>query len=179
MSRLIPLANWTGTPRATVIFVHGLGGHPYTTWTHTQADPAALWPIWLAEDIPGLAVWSLGYDSPMSEWTGTAMPLLDEAANILRTLIHEPGLQHGPLAFVCHSLGGLLVKQVLRDAKEQDEDSAIASLFDRTRHVTFIATPHNGSAKATLLDWLGVLFRRSDAVRGLVAVTMSGLRPAR
>ena len=168
MSRLIPLADWTGERRASVVFVHGLGGHPYDTWRHTP-DPAALWPLWLAEDIPGLAVWSLGYDSPPSNWIGTAMPILDQAANILRILLNEPALQHGPFAFVCHSLGGLLVKQVLRDANEQRADPPIASLLDRTCHVTFIATPHTGSGKATLLDRLRVLFRHSDAVRDLAA----------
>jgi hypothetical protein len=32
VSQLIKAGHWTEEPRASAIFVHGLGGHPYDTW---------------------------------------------------------------------------------------------------------------------------------------------------
>ena len=168
MSRLIKIGEWSGEKRGNAVFVHGLGGHPYDTWRRARVD-GAFWPAWLAEDVKGLSVFSLGYVSPPTNWLGTAMPLLDEAANVLRLLLNHADLREGPIAFVCHSLGGLVVKQVLRAANEQRGDPAIADLLDRTRQVVFLATPHTGSRKATLLERLGFLAWGSDSVRDLVA----------
>jgi hypothetical protein len=106
MSRLIKIADWSGEKRGNVVFVHGLGGHPYDTWRRSPTDDT-LWPLWLAEDVKGLSVYSLGYISPPTNWIGTAMPLLDEAASARRVLLNEPELRDGSIVFVCHSLGGL------------------------------------------------------------------------
>jgi tetratricopeptide (TPR) repeat protein/pimeloyl-ACP methyl ester carboxylesterase len=168
MSRLIKIADWSGEKRGTVVFVHGSGGHPYDTWRRTPVDDT-FWPRWLAGDLKGLSVYSLGYISPATNWIGTAMPLLDEAANTLRLLLNEAELREGPIAFVCHSLGGLIVKQVLRAANEQRDNPATAGLLARVSQVIFLATPHTGSGKATLIEKLGFWTWGSDSARDLVA----------
>lgn len=168
MSRLIKIADWSGEKRGNAVFVHGLGGHPNDTWRRAP-DDGTFWPIWLAEDVKGLSVYSLGYISPPTNWLGTAMPLLDEAANALRILLNSADLQTGPFAFICHSLGGLIVKQVLRAANEQRSDPGIADFLARTRQVIFIATPHTGSGKATLIERAGFLAWGSASARDLVA----------
>jgi hypothetical protein len=71
VSRLIKIADWDGDKRGNVVFVHGLGGHPYDTWRRSPSDDT-FWPFWLAEDIKGLAVYSLGYVSPRP--TGSVRP---------------------------------------------------------------------------------------------------------
>jgi tetratricopeptide (TPR) repeat protein len=168
MSRLIKIADWSGEKRGNVVFVHGLGGHPYDTWRR-RADDGTFWPLWLAQDIKGLALYSLGYTSPPTNWIGTAMPLLDEAAHALRVLLNSEDLKTGPIAFVCHSLGGLIVKQVLRAANEQRNNPDLADFLARTRQVVFIATPHTGSGKASLMERLGFIAWGSDSARDLVA----------
>ena len=168
MSRLIKIADWSGKKRGNVVFVHGLGGHPYETWQR-KSDDGSFWPRWLAEDISGLAVFSLGYVSPPTNWLGTAMPLLDEAAHALRVLLNSEDLRTGPIAFVCHSLGGLIIKSVLRAANEQKADPKISDFLDRCRQVVFIGTPHTGAGMATWLERLAWLTWPSGSARNLVA----------
>jgi tetratricopeptide (TPR) repeat protein len=168
MSWLIKVAIWSGKKSANVVFVHGIGGHPYYTW-QAGAGHETYWPLWLAEDVTGISVFSLYYSSPLTNWLGTAMPFTDEAENVLRILLNEPELATGPICFVCHSLGGLIVKQVLRSAKEQASDCRMADLLNRTRQVLFIATPHTGSGKATLLERFSFLFWGSRSAKILLA----------
>lgn len=146
MSRLIKIAEWSGEKRGNIVFIHGLGGHPYETW-QSALDASTFWPAWLAEDVKGLSVYSLGYISPPSNWIGTAMPLLDEAAHALRVLLNSEDLKTGPIAFVCHSLGGLMAKSIIRAAREQSGDRDIADFYDRIRQVVFIATLTQVQAK--------------------------------
>jgi len=111
MSRLIKIAGFGGAARASVIFVHGLGGHAYDTWRRDTkkeaAGDASFWPLWLAQDVPGISVYTLAYEAPASNWSGTSMPLQDRAVNVLEVLLSEPGLKTAPIVFICHSLGGL------------------------------------------------------------------------
>ena len=74
-----------GPSGVDVIFVHGLDGDARSTW-HKKDNPALFWPAWLAEDVPGVTVWSLGYEVSSSAWRGSSMPLSDRATNALATL---------------------------------------------------------------------------------------------
>ena len=115
MSELIQVSGCANPARAgDVIFVHGLDGDARGTWQPAGlAGPA--WPDWLGQDLPDVGVWLLGYEVASSAWKGHSMPLADRATNVLGLLDIE-GLGERPLVFVTHSLGGLLVKQVLRHA---------------------------------------------------------------
>jgi hypothetical protein len=112
MSRLIKIAEWTGAPRAIVIFVHGRGGHAYDTWRRAP-DDNSFWPVWLAEDVPGLAVYTLAYEAPPSNWLGTAMPLQDRAVNLLEILLSTLGWDEvGHKAVDYGRLTGVLVEAI-------------------------------------------------------------------
>jgi tetratricopeptide (TPR) repeat protein len=175
MSRLIKIAGWGGTPRACVIFVHGLGGHAYDTWRRDAPrreapEDVTFWPLWLAEDVDGISVYTMAYEAPASNWLGTSMPLQDRAVNVLEILLSEPGLKSGPIAFICHSLGGLIVKQILLDLQQQkDRRKEAKDLLGRVTQVVFAATPHTGSRRATLLDRLRFFAWPSTIARTLVA----------
>jgi tetratricopeptide (TPR) repeat protein len=169
MTRLIKIADWSGAKCGNVVFVHGLGGHVYDTWRR-GADDATFWPLWLAEDIEGLTVYSLAYDAPSTNWLGTAMPLQDRARNVLECLLGEADLQNGPVAFVCHSLGGLIIKKVLLNLQQQaGRRPEAANFLDRVMRVVFAATPHTGSRQATLLEHLRFLAWPSSITGTLVA----------
>ncbi len=59
------------------------------------------------------------------------------------------GLGERPLMFICHSLGGLVVKEILRAS---DDEDARREIRDNTRAVLFLATPHMGSDLASRLS---------------------------
>jgi pimeloyl-ACP methyl ester carboxylesterase len=110
-----------------IVFVHGLNGDARLYWCH-DGKPENCWPAWLGEDIPDVGVWSLGYENAAfvpRRFTllrrmglrGFAMPLTDRAKNVLlRLALHRIGER--PLVFITHSMGGLLVKQLLHTAND-------------------------------------------------------------
>ncbi|HEV3499459.1 MAG TPA: hypothetical protein VGZ92_03995 [Bradyrhizobium sp.] len=65
MAQIIHVGRGSGDKRANVIFLHGFGGDLKGTWRHGLGDEF-FWPRWLAEDVPGLAVYSLGHDPEQS-----------------------------------------------------------------------------------------------------------------
>src|SRR4051812_32467973 len=112
MSQLVKI-NTDGSSLYDVVFVHGLGGDFRSTWTTAQKLEES-WLAWLRDAGP-FSVWSMGYDITALSWRENTMPLQDRATNILALLLSN-GVGTRPLAFFCHSYGGLLVKQLLRNA---------------------------------------------------------------
>jgi len=151
---------------ADVIFVHGLDGDARTTW-HPKDHPEAFWPAWLGEDVLAVGVWSLGYAVSASAWKGHAMPLTDRATNVLHQLeLDEIGRR--PIMFVCHSLGGLLVKQLLRHAGDFG-NPAWKAIATQTKAIVFLSTPHSGADLASWIKYISGLLRTTVSVEELEA----------
>lgn len=132
-----------------VIFVHGLTGDPYETWTN---DKGEFWPEWLSEDIDGLRVFSLGYPASLIEkWAKSELDIGEQAT---LTLAEMEVLEIGekPIAFIAHSLGGILVKQILRTATDSNNPRYNA-ISKNTKLITFLSTPHAGSVLASRLKF--------------------------
>ena len=151
---------------ADIIFVHGLDGDARTTWQE-KGRPDTFWPGWLGEEFPKAGVWSLDYESSSMAWRGDSMPLYDRANNVLN-LFEQEGIGQRPIGFVCHSLGGLLIKQILRNAKDF-KNSAWQAVMGLTRFIVFLSTPHSGSSMANWIQYLGKLLRASVSVKELEA----------
>jgi len=149
-----------------LIFVHGLDGNGRSTWQKDD-NPANFWPGWLGDEFPNIGVWSLDYEANAIEWKGHSMPLYDRARNSLERFdLAEIGKK--PIGFVCHSLGGLLVKQILRLANEFNNDNWQA-VADQTRFIVFLSTPHSGADMANWINYIGKLLRTSVSVQELEA----------
>ncbi|WP_162044897.1 tetratricopeptide repeat protein [Undibacterium sp. YM2] len=163
MAKLHPISGTDIETRiADVIFVHGLGGDAFKTWRHGE-DQSTSWPHWVGDEFKNVGVWSLEYAASPSRWlripkifsnvrsdAGHSMALPTRSRQVLNLLCQRCiGLR--PIIFVCHSLGGLLVKQILRDSSDsvQAIDNKIISA---TKGVLFLATPHAGATLASLLS---------------------------
>jgi tetratricopeptide (TPR) repeat protein len=166
MANLILLHDWKEKPESHVIFVHGLGGDAYDTWTNPDGQS---WCDWIADEHPSLAVWTYSYTAPMLNWFGNALPLQDAARAMYEVMANKPGLLDKPIVFVCHSLGGLMVKQMLREANDRAQPGNDAErLIAATRGVAFAGTPHFGSVHASLLDRLRLWVWPSNAAAALI-----------
>lgn len=149
-----------------LIFVHGLDGDGRSTWQKDD-NPANFWPGWLGEEYPNIGVWSLDYEVSASDWKGHSMPLYNRARNSLdRFDLAEIGQR--PIGFVCHSLGGLLVKQILRLANEFNNDNW-KTVAEQTRFIVFLSTPHSGADMANWINYIGKLLSTSVSVQELEA----------
>jgi len=118
------------TSYVDVIFVHGLTGDYNATWSSDGHDEETFWPKVLEQKLDGkVRVWSLNHDAPLlriSDQNSVEMNLGTDAPAILGKL-EQHKIGSNPIVFVTHSLGGLLVKAVLRSAEGEKTESAIAS----------------------------------------------------
>lgn len=161
MSRIISINSNSSPERAAdILFVHGLNDNALRCWKPDPWNELEWWPHWVAREFPQTGVWLVDYEAPFSNWQGSAMTLPDRARNILEGLSSEPKLQGGtrPLIIIAHSLGGLVVKQMLRMALTLQNDD-YKKIGEQVRGVVFLSTPHLGAQLVTLarnLDALGL-----------------------
>ena len=164
MAELLPISSPLSAERQLdVVFVHGLGGDPIETW-RSGTDENTSWPHWLALEFgPQIGVWSLGYAAAPSKWegvrvpffgakdpdAGAAMSLPRRAENALDRLVGA-GIGQRPVCFIAHSLGGLLVKSILRRSADSQYAPEQLQVVQQCRGVLFLATPHHGSRLADL-----------------------------
>jgi len=162
MAELLPISSPLSAERQLdVVFVHGLGGDPLATW-RSGTDENTSWPHWLALEFgTQIGVWSLGYAAAPSKWqgipffgakdpdAGAAMSLPRRAENALDRFVGA-GIGQRPVCFITHSLGGLLVKSILRRSADSQFAPERLQVVEQCRGVLFLATPHHGSRLADL-----------------------------
>ena len=150
--------------KLNVIFVHGLGGNVRSTWQPEGVQSNDYWLYWLSQKINDIGIWSYGYEAEPSKWKGYTMPLFDQAS-ILLEFIQTKKIDEKPLVFVAHSLGGLLVKNMLQRAQTFKKEKLIAQI----KGIVFLATPHTGSNLANLIKNFSILARTTISVQELEA----------
>ncbi|XP_037282655.1 protein SERAC1 [Rhipicephalus microplus] len=106
------------------------------------------WPkSWLAEDMPYSRILALDYDTYLSQWSPNCplepkkRTLVSRATDML-TKLHHAGVGERPIIWITHSMGGLLVKEMLAIASESPKYEGIAR---NTSGVVFYAVPHRGA----------------------------------
>ena len=180
MSQLHSISGCSNNERkADVIFIHGLGGDAFKTWCN-GTDQTDSWPHWLGQTYPDVGVWSLDYAASPTKWTrnlnpfltsrrddGYSMALPDRALQVLDLMVQR-SFGKRPIMFICHSLGGLLAKQILRKAVDATDERK-KRIASQTRAVLFLATPHAGAALASLLDSLSTIFGATVSIEDLRA----------
>lgn len=137
-------------PTADIIFVHGLGGTAFRTWSW-QRNPDNFWPQWLAHDehTKSCRIFTFGYNSNF-KGEARGLDVLDFAKDLLFQMLNYPDGLDGdrPTLFIAHSMGGLVVKKAYILGKQ---DERFASVISSVVGIIFLATPHHGSQYARTL----------------------------
>ncbi|XP_026676268.1 protein SERAC1 [Diaphorina citri] len=116
------------------------------------------WPQdWLASDVKGLRVLGVNYETSLSHWLPhcpqtdpSKRKLEDRSEQILDQLL-KCGVGDRPIVFIAHSMGGLLVKNMLSLAwHRQYANDKYSKFLNQTKAVMFFSTPHKGAHLATL-----------------------------
>jgi pimeloyl-ACP methyl ester carboxylesterase len=144
MAKIVLRSNSDEIKDIHVVFLHGLGGDANSTWLKKGSKGEA-WPIWLAEDNCDLNIWTVEYDAPKLKFNSSGMGIPDLAINIFEHILKVPELAEGEIIFVCHSLGGLITKQILRIANDQTNRVEVQQFLGRVSGVAFLGTPHLGA----------------------------------
>lgn len=137
-----------------LIFIHGLGGSPFKTWSFKR-DASRFWPAWFGDDgqLQKLRTFTFGYNSNYrGNWTN--LNITDFAKDLLFHLLTFSQDNSKPIGcrqivFIAHSLGGLVVKKAYVIGKHDPEYSDIVS---RIYGMLFLATPHRGAQYAKMLN---------------------------
>lgn len=133
----------------SIIAVHGLNprskkdaDHAWDTW-RTPAGPKGR--LWLRDDLPKLVpnarIFLYQYNATVAY--GKDQRTFSDKANALLEAIRVEREDNDsrPILFLGHSMGGLLIKQALINAHNNDHYKPIK---DATKGLAFFATPHHG-----------------------------------
>jgi ADP-ribose pyrophosphatase YjhB (NUDIX family) len=146
-----------------VLFVHGLGGTPRSTWGLFESLLGS------DKDLGGLSVGYFTFPTSLFRLPllSPKYPKVQTLAQALGTQIENSYTHFRDITLVCHSLGGLIGKQYLIDCVD-------ASREMRVKRVLLYAVPNNGAALAGVagcISWrhnqLRQLCQESDLVRNV------------
>jgi hypothetical protein len=157
---------------SSIVAVHGLNGDAFKSWTDQDGH------MWLRDSlpahVPNARIMAYGYDAAVRP-SQTLMHLHDFAQDLLDRLVMARSGEGAkrPLLFVCHSLGGLVVKQALVMAALSK--SQYGSIVESASGIAFFGTPHRGSRTASPALILARIFNaasmagnvRSDLIKTL------------
>ncbi|ORY55944.1 uncharacterized protein BCR38DRAFT_317636, partial [Pseudomassariella vexata] len=156
--------------KVDIVLVHGLNGEPQKTWT---AKNGVFWPTDLLPESLKSAranVLVYGYNADVYSKKHGGNPsdnfIYMHAQTLVTSLTHyrkDELSSRNPIIWVCHSLGGILVKRALLYSNDlrasQHED--YRQIYVSTYGLIFLGTPHTGSDMGA---WATMLQAMSDAV---------------
>ncbi|MCG8096882.1 MAG: hypothetical protein JAZ17_25205 [Candidatus Thiodiazotropha endolucinida] len=143
------------TPLADIVFMHGISGDFRDTWTNKKTD--LYWPILIATDNPDVNVWALDHSAKILSGVFTGIDRdFYENTKVFYQLLHSYGIGKRPFLFVCHSLGGLFAKAILRRVSFPNSMMGMDWMVN-CKGLVFYATPHNGSSIANVLSLIPVI----------------------
>ncbi|GES62041.1 hypothetical protein ATETN484_0007002200 [Aspergillus terreus] len=163
-----------GDPTVDIVFVHGLNGHPHDSWT---SQSGCFWPVDILPDELGLLklpilqlpilpipqlpilpilqprilrprILTYGYNANVAAFTdGEIVSHAETLASNLAANRTLRSCSDRPIVFVCHSLGGLVVKRALIYSNSLSNESTerLRSMYISTFGILFLGTPHNES----------------------------------
>ncbi|EUC45530.1 hypothetical protein COCMIDRAFT_95224 [Bipolaris oryzae ATCC 44560] len=138
----------------SIVAVHGINGEPFTTWTDAGGSGNLWLRDFLPKAIPSSRIFTFGYTADF--FSRSDMNILDCARSLLAGLDSQrtDGDELRPLVFIGHSLGGLVIKAALLEAKEKENPT-----WDAVRHggVMFMGVPHDGAKLASFASSVSMI----------------------
>lgn len=171
-----------------IVAIHGLNGDAYTTWQH---ENGVLWlRDLLPQSLPSARVFTYGYPSELV-FTKSVATLRDYSRNLLTSLNNLCEEKGRPVILVCHSLGGIVCKQVsimsnlelsLIDLEAlvlaYENEPLYGNMLSALSAVVFYGTPHRGSSIADVGNVVGRainLFLRASQTAGIAGMVWHDL----
>lgn len=165
---LIPLSGPPpGTPdcQMNLVLVHGIDGDHLTTWTSQSEEKP--WYETIISAAPTLSVSTVDIPYSHRKWLSGSEEYLEQLSVQLLKKLMEGHILDRPTMFLCHSLGGILLKRVVTDALSSAKGTTLARRRANWRKIAFIGVPHNGSPWAKTWFAKLLILMRSETSRDL------------
>jgi hypothetical protein len=150
-------SNGTDESLFSIVAVHGLNENLIEAWTDPGTEILWLRDL-LPEAIKIARILTFGYNAHASSFYGTGSA--DRVQQHAQTLVADlqanrslEGCSNRPIIFICHGLGGILVKKALAYSSTRTSKNVehLYSIFLSTFAILFFGTPHCGVDKASWL----------------------------
>lgn len=158
-----------------IVAVHGLMGDPFETWT----KDGKLWlRDFVPEQLPDARIFTFGYNSSVA-FSSSVSGIDDFARDLLLRLELERSAasedRPPPIVFVCHSLGGIVVKKALIIAHEESPNH-YEDILENVKGIAFLGVPHRGASIARLGDFFAKVLKAATLGKTTNSSLTSDLR---
>lgn len=125
------------------MFVHGLNGHPEDSWS---SKSGFFWPKHPLSDSVSYRILTFGYVADVTADGHSLLAMREYSTLLSASLLNhrQADLITRPLFFVCHDVGGLIVKQMLIKCSSKPSNTLHSALLRSTKAIAFFGTPHRG-----------------------------------
>ena len=144
--------------------MHGLEENLTEAWKDPVTQILWLRDL-LPQDLPTARILSYGYHAVATSFygQGSADRIQQHAQTLVAELQADRALEDcsaRPIIFICHGLGGILVKKALAYSSTRTSKAVqhLYSIYISTYAILFFGTPHHGADTAA---WLGLAGKRS------------------
>ena len=137
----------------------------------SNSNTTVYWPRDLVPiTIPDARVLTYGYDTHLRHYFGPPVSrntVYDIAWDFLVALEAQRRLEPSrPVLFIAHSLGGIVVKEMLRRSSGSHiGQTHLRSVFDSTIGIIFFGTPHGGADPLGFLQHIAKMVIKAAGVR--------------
>lgn len=159
-------------PKSTETFTAYRKRHALIQEEEDKCNYTVCWPKdWLPKDINNLRILGVNYWSSLSEWLECCpmqtADIATRASELVPALLDAGvGCKNIPIVWLAHSMGGLIVKQVLVEASESNLQE-LKKIAGNTKAILFFSTPHKGSSMAAMPRAAAAVLWPSNDVRQL------------
>ncbi|KAI0450500.1 ribonuclease-like protein p/mrp subunit [Xylaria acuta] len=145
-------------PEIDIVAVHGINGDAFNTFSSKSNNR-----FWLGDDdmlprdVRNSRIMTYRYPASVVTMLGSTSSdrILQHAQTMIAELVADRELENAterPIIFVCHSLGGIIVKRALvySASRTGRHINHLRSIYVSTYAILFFGTPHQGSGTASL-----------------------------